>query len=56
MVFTVNTTFWLLCKPFEITLTGPVAAPDGTVAIIWLSLQLVMDVASTPPKLSVLLP
>ena len=39
----VNTTSRLLIAPFCITLTAPVLAPAGTVAIIWVSLQLTTE-------------
>lgn len=32
----------LLCMPFAVTMTGPVVAPVGTVALIWVLLQLVI--------------
>src|SRR5882672_5623265 len=39
----------LLGAPPTVTITEPVVAPEGTIARIWTSLQLVMLVASTPP-------
>jgi hypothetical protein len=58
-LITVNTTFvGGLEIEFTVTVTGPV--PDGavlgTVARIWLLLQLVTDVACVPLKLTVLVP
>jgi hypothetical protein len=39
-----------------VAVTRPVVAPLGTVATIWLFVQLAIDVACVPLKLSVLLP
>ena len=39
----------LLGAPPTVTITEPVVAPEGTIARIWTSLQLVMLIASTPP-------
>lgn len=45
----------VLATPLTVTLTGPVVAVAGTVAVIWLSDQLV-TVAFVPLNVTVLLP
>ncbi len=52
---TVNATA-LLEMPFEVTTTFPVVAPVGTTATIEVALQLVIDVAVVPLKVTVLVP
>jgi hypothetical protein len=41
---------------FTVAFTGPLVAPLGTAATIWLLLQLVTEDAATPLKVTVLLP
>jgi hypothetical protein len=53
---TVNTTFELLGTELSSTVTDPVVTPLGTTAAMLPSVQLVMDAAGTPPKLTTLLP
>jgi hypothetical protein len=46
----------LLAVPLTVTTTLPVVAPEGTTAVIDVGLQLVIEVAGVPPKVTVLLP
>lgn len=46
----------VLATPLTVTTTLPVVAPDGTVATMDVSLQLVMEVAGVPLKATVLVP
>jgi hypothetical protein len=52
----VNDTVELLCNELTVTLTPPLAAPVGTCATTWESLQLTIEVAAVPAKLTKLLP
>src|SRR5579871_1918910 len=53
---TKNPRFVLLVTELTTTVTGPEVAPAGTVVTIWVSLQLLIDVAAAPLKFSVLEP
>src|SRR5579864_8278164 len=48
--------FPLLATLLTVTTTLPVVAPVGTVALIWVALQLVIDVAVVPLNFTVLVP
>jgi hypothetical protein len=52
---TVNITSRFLETPFTVTTAGPLVAPLGTVATIWVSLQLVVE-AVVEFKTTVLVP
>src|SRR5579864_659670 len=53
---TVKTRSLLLLIPLTATLTGPEAAVTGTVATIWLSLQLAIEDGGWPLNVSTLVP
>jgi hypothetical protein len=52
----VNVKAPLLPTPFSITVTSPVVAAEGTVAMICVLLQLEIEVADTPLNLTELVP
>ena len=53
---TVNAAGLVAVPPAVVTLTEPVTAPGGTVAVIDVAETTVYDVAATPPNLTVLAP